>query len=252
MTASEGEDRSVLNTHSISYDSYETMAEYYYESIDTKPFNAYYERPATLSLLPPVQGLKVLDAGCAAGWYSEWLLKQGAQVTALDFSPNMIAMTKKRLGEGQADIIRADLNEPLSFLSDAVMDIVLSSLTLHYIKNWEVPMAEFRRVLKPSGTLIFSVHHPFMDFSVFNRKNYFLTEMITDEWETDAGKVKVQFYRRPLAKIISSVIAAGFVIEKLLEPMPTEKFKDNQPQIYERLTQNPHFLFIKATKKTTI
>lgn len=239
--------KSDINRHSISYASYETMAEYYYESIDTKPFNAYYERPATLSLLPPVKGKKVVDAGCAAGWYSEWLLKQGAEVIALDFSPNMIAMTRRRIGE-QADIIRADLNEPLHFIEDKTVDIVLSSLALHYIKNWEVPMAEFRRILKPSGTLVFSIHHPFMDFTVFKKENYYVTEIINDEWETDTGKVKIQFYRRPLSKIISSVIDAGFAIEKLVEPMPTEKFKELQPQIYERLTKKPHFLFIRAAK----
>ena len=80
----------VLNEKSISFDSYEKMAEYYFEYVDTKPFNAYYERPATLSLLPSVTGKKVLDAGCAAGWYSEWLIEKGANVIALDFSPSMI------------------------------------------------------------------------------------------------------------------------------------------------------------------
>lgn len=42
------------------------MAEYYFKYVDTKPFNAYYERPATISLLPSVKGKNVLDAACAA------------------------------------------------------------------------------------------------------------------------------------------------------------------------------------------
>jgi SAM-dependent methyltransferase len=154
------------NRNSISFASYETMADYYFKYIDTKPFNAYYERPATLSLLPDVNEKKVIDAGCAAGWYSKWLVDHGASVTALDFSPNMIKMTKKRL-DGKAEIMQADLNEPLSFIDDSTIDIVLSSLTLHYIKNWELPLSEFKRILKPSGNLIFSVHHPFMDFARF-------------------------------------------------------------------------------------
>ena len=45
-----------------------------------------------------VKGKKVLDAGCAAGWYTKWLLDNEADVTAVDFSPNMIEMTKKRVG----------------------------------------------------------------------------------------------------------------------------------------------------------
>ncbi|MEC9489284.1 MAG: methyltransferase domain-containing protein [Halanaerobium sp.] len=65
----------------------------------SKPYNAYYERPATLSLLPEVQNRAVLDAGCAADWYTKWLLERGAEVTALDFSPRMLEMARKRVGD---------------------------------------------------------------------------------------------------------------------------------------------------------
>ena len=237
----------LINEKSISFDSYEKMAGYYFECVDTKPFNAYYERPATLSLLPSVAGKTVLDAGCAAGWYSKWLLDNGAKVIAIDFSPNMVEMARKRVGE-KADIRRADLNEPLNFIENKSLDIIVSSLTLHYIKDWNFVMSEFYRVLKAEGTLVFSVHHPFMDFVSFDRENYFLTEIIEDEWETNTGKVKVQFYRRPLCKIISPVIEAGFIIEKLVEPMPTEQFKELHPNVYERLTRNPQFIFLRARK----
>ncbi|QJW48490.1 class I SAM-dependent methyltransferase [bacterium BFN5] len=198
-------------------------------------------------MLPCVNGKKVLDAGCAAGWYSQWLLEHGATVTALDFSPRMIEMTKKRVGN-KADVIQADLNNPLSFLADSSLDIILSSLTLHYLKDWTGIMSEFYRTLKQSGYMVISVHHPFMDFTEFKCHNYFATELLQDEWATPDGKVPVQFYRRPLHEIISSVLNAGFLIEKLLEPMPTEKFLELQPRIYELLTKNPHFLFLKARK----
>ncbi|MCT4509566.1 MAG: class I SAM-dependent methyltransferase [Tepidibacter sp.] len=237
----------VINKDSVSLNSYEEMAEYYFKYVDTKPFNAYYERPATISLLPQVRGKKVLDAGCAAGWYTKWLLEKGASVIALDCSPNMIEMAKKRVGN-KAKIIRADLNEPLHFIEDESIDIILSSLTLHYIKNWNVVMREFNRILKKDGQLVISIHHPFMDFTVFNKENYFLTELLDDEWNTNNGKVKVQFYRRPLSEIINSIIDAGFMIEKLLEPMPTEQFKIAQPNMYDRLTKNPQFLFITNRK----
>lgn len=237
----------IINKDSVSFDSYEEMAEIYFTYVDTKPYNAYYERPATISLLPEVKGNKVLDAGCAAGWYTKWLLDKGADVVAVDFSPNMIEMTKKRV-RNKAEVIRADLNNPLDFIADKTIDIVLSSLTLHYIKNWNAVMSEFNRILKDYGQLIFSVHHPFMDFTEFNKENYFLTELLEDEWNTINGKVKVEFYRRPLCDIISSVTDSGFVIDKLLEPMPTEQFKNEMPDTYDKLTKNPQFLFIRAKK----
>ena len=237
----------LLNEESISFESYEKMAEYYFTCVDTKPFNAYYERPATLSLLPDVAGKTVLDAGCAAGWYSKYLLDKGAKVIALDFSPSMIAMTRKRIGD-KAEIVRADLNEPLDFITDKSVDVIISSLALHYVREWKNVLSEFGRIVKPCGCLVFSVHHPFMDFAHFHRENYFLTEIIEDEWETNTGKVKVQFYRRPLSQIISPVIEAGFIIEKLMEPMPTERFKELHPQVYDMLTKKPQFLFIRARK----
>ncbi|MBV8887170.1 MAG: hypothetical protein JO235_24685 [Chroococcidiopsidaceae cyanobacterium CP_BM_RX_35] len=48
---------------SLGEQNYEQFAERYAAGVETKAHNAYYERPATLSLLPEVQGLQVLDAG---------------------------------------------------------------------------------------------------------------------------------------------------------------------------------------------
>lgn len=234
-----------IHPDSVSLGAYENMADHYYKDVDTKPWNAYYERPGTLSLLPDVRGKKVLDAGCAAGWYTQWLLNNGAKVIAVDFSPKMIEMTRRRIGD-KAEVVRSDLNQPLDFIASRSLDLVLSSLTLHYLKTWETAMSEFNRVLKPKGNLVFSVHHPFMDFTVFKRKNYFLTELLEDEWKST--KVKVQFFRRPLDHIINPVLEARFIIEKLLEPMPTEQFKLADPEGYAKLTRVPQFLFIRARK----
>lgn len=65
--------------------------------------NACYERPGTIDLLPDVNGLRVLDAGCGSGVLTEWLLDHGADVTSIDLSPVMadIALVAgRRQGEG--------------------------------------------------------------------------------------------------------------------------------------------------------
>ncbi len=237
-----------MNNDSVSFESYQDMAEYYFEYIDNKPFNADYERPGLISILPDVEGKNVFDAGCAAGWYTEWLNKNGADVTAVDFSPNMVKMAKKRVGE-KANIIQADLNDPLDFLEDKSQDIILSSLTLHYIKNWDDVMKEFHRILQPGGYLVFSVHHPFMDYTYFNRENYFEIALLQDTWNTPYGKIDIEFYRRPLSEITRPVSENGFIIEKIDEPMPTDKFKEKLPEKYERLKRKPQFLFIRSRKE---
>jgi 2-polyprenyl-3-methyl-5-hydroxy-6-metoxy-1,4-benzoquinol methylase len=64
----------------LALEAYEQLAEAYAARVDTKPHNAYYERPATLSLLPDVTGSTVLDAGCGPGAYTGWLVQHGARV----------------------------------------------------------------------------------------------------------------------------------------------------------------------------
>ena len=68
--------------------SYDAIAEEYASTVDTKPWNAYYERPAaTLSLLPPLSGTSVLDVGCGSGWYAEHMVEQvTATVTCFDLT----------------------------------------------------------------------------------------------------------------------------------------------------------------------
>ncbi|WP_257347072.1 class I SAM-dependent methyltransferase [Pseudalkalibacillus decolorationis] len=235
----------------VSYDAFQKLADYYFRNVDEKPANADYERPGTLSLLPDVDGLRVLDAGCGTGWYTKWLDDKGAKVTSIDFSPNMIELTKQRVGE-EAVVFQANLSEPIPQISSNSFDLVVSPLTLHYIKNWEIPFSEFNRVLRDKGRLVFSVHHPFMDFTQFNRDNYFATELLEDTWNVQGEEVTVHFYRRPLSEIIKPLYLNGFVIEKIIEPMPTETYREKAPESYNKLSKKPQFLFIRAQKKMSI
>src|SRR5439155_12504783 len=95
----------------LALDAYEQLADAYASRVDTKDYNAHYERPAMLSLLPDVRGLRALDAGCGRGRYAEGLADQGADVRAVELSPRMLANARRRLGL-KARIEKADLNHP--------------------------------------------------------------------------------------------------------------------------------------------
>src|SRR5262245_22930082 len=167
----------MMNDKPIALDAYERLAEAYASVTDTKPHNAYYERPATLSLLPDVKGKRVLDAACGPGVYSEWLLSHGAEVVALDASPKMVELAKQRVGE-TVDVRQADLSKPLTFLDSASFDVVLSSLTMEYIEDWHPTFKEFYRLLRQPSHFVLSVTHPFFDYVYFKSKRYFETELV--------------------------------------------------------------------------
>lgn len=232
----------------IALDAYEALAEAYASVVDTKPHNAYYERPATLSLLPEVKGKRVLDAGCGPGVYAEWLIEQGAEVIAVDASAKMVELTKQRL-KRTTDIWQADLRKPLAFLDSSSFDVVLSPLVLNYIEDWNGAFAEFHRLLRPAGYFIFSISHPFFDYTYFKSNNYFETELVGTEWRGfESVRVYMPSFRRSLDATFNPLIEAGFHLERILEPKPTDEFKEADPKSYEELLKQRSFLCIRARK----
>lgn len=229
------------------------MAISYATYVDNKSYNADYERPATLSLVGDVKGMNILDAGCAAGWYSKTFLDMGAKsIVGLDFSPKMIDWANIRLKNMEKSKYKFychDLNKPLDYLETNSFDKIVSSLTLHYLSDWTNALNEFNRLLKQGGELIISTHHPFMEYLVFEKEDYFEKKLIHDTWNMNGEEVEVEFYSRPLHEIIGAITKGGFYIETILEPMPTEKFKEKNKGAYEKLTKRPQFLFIKAVKR---
>lgn len=238
----------MMDDKPIALDAYETLADAYAAAIETKPHNVYYERPATLSLLPDVKGKKVLDAGCGPGLYSAWLIEDGADLVAVDVSPRMVELARQRLGRS-ADIRQLDLRKPLTFLGSSSIDVVLSPLVLDYINDWGSTFAEFYRVLRAGGHFVFSVCHPFFAYSYYKTDNYFETELVGCEWRGfEPVRVWMPSFRRPLGEVLNPLVEAGFILERMTEAQPTDEFKDADPKDYEELSRRPGFLCIRARK----
>lgn len=232
----------------IAFDAYEKLADAYAAMIDTKPHNAYLERPATLSLLPDVTGKRVLDAGCGPGVYSEWLVEHGAEVVAVDASPRMVEHARDGLGD-TVDVRVHDIREPLDFLEDDSIDIVVSSLVMDYFKDWVHVFREFHRVLVESGVFVFSTEHPFSKSLWHKSENYFATEKVEMLWTGFGVPVLMPSYRRPLEAIVEPLFKTGFLVERILEPRPTVEFREKEPEGYERLSKQPVFMCVRAKKR---
>jgi ubiquinone/menaquinone biosynthesis C-methylase UbiE len=225
------------------------MGTAYRAANDEGSFNAYYERPATISLLGNVTGLRVLEAGCGPGALTQWLVDHGAAVTAIDVSPEMVRLAGQRVGD-RAQILTADLAEPLTFLADASVDLIVASLVLHYLADWTAPLAEFHRVLTPGGAVVFSTHHPAMDWQLHSPDDYFAVEQVTETWQKGGQPFEVTFWRRPLTAMTAAISSAGFVIDRLVEPDPSPELRQRHPQDYDKIRTRPRFLFFRLTKRT--
>ena len=229
----------------IAYEAYKKLAKEYAKRVDTKPHNAYLEMPATLSLMPNVQGKRVLDAGCGTGRYARWLLDQGAEVVGFDGSPHMLEHARKKAVE--ADLRLHDLQEPLTFLENDSLDLVVATLVIDYVEDWGPVLGEFRRVLRNDGALVMSVQHPTLDFiKELGMKDYWAVELTEIWWRGFNEPVLVPAYRRPLQAITDALRDAGFIIDRLVESRPTEDYRRADPEGYDEVKWRPSFLCIRA------
>lgn len=224
---------------------YDQFAEAYARHSELSPANAYYDRPAILALAGEVHDKRVLELGCAAGVLSEQLVRRGARLLGVDREPKMIEFARDRLGE-HARFEVAELTEPLSVVATDSVDLVVASLVLHYLEDWEPLLTELQRCLVPGGELVFSVHHPAADWQWFGRPDYLCTELVAEDWPVGGQAVSVSFYRRPLSAVFGELRRAGFVIDAVDEPRPLPELRELSPEAYAELSTKPVFLYVRA------
>jgi ubiquinone/menaquinone biosynthesis C-methylase UbiE len=230
---------------------YDAMSAEYGAHNAAGSYNAYYERPGTITLLGEVTGRRVLEAGCGPGALTGWLVEHGADVTAMDISPEMVRLARDRVGD-RARILTADLAEPLTFAADGGTDLVVASLVLHYVADWAPVLAEFYRVLAADGAVVFSTHHPAMDWQLHSREDYFAVKRVTETWDSGGRSFDVTFWRRPLTAMATAIADAGFVIDRLVEPEPAPELRERDPEADRKIRTSPRFLFFRLTKRTNV
>ena len=106
----------------------------------------------------PTAGKKwALDFGCGVGRLTKALASHFDRVTGVDISPAMIEHARKHPGPGLEYV----LNEAgdLRRFPDAQFDFVYSSITLQHMPQRFARryIAEFLRILKPGGLLLFQI-----------------------------------------------------------------------------------------------
>ncbi|WP_234007890.1 bifunctional 2-polyprenyl-6-hydroxyphenol methylase/3-demethylubiquinol 3-O-methyltransferase UbiG [Lysinibacillus sp. FJAT-14745] len=122
-------------------------------------FNNLLEQPALKSLLPNLSNLQILDIGCGMGEFVYYCIANNAQhVTAIDVSQNMLAIAQREHAHPHIDYYLQAIEDyhaaPNSF------DCITSSLSLHYIKDFNAVIGKIAKILRPGSVFIFSVEHP--------------------------------------------------------------------------------------------
>jgi SAM-dependent methyltransferase len=154
----------------------EFFGELYFETYvpRVEKFDSAAEAAAAVELAGAPSGAEILDSPCGFGRHSIPLADAGYRVTGIDRSPAQVAEAKKRAGEREwPRFLEADYRE-LPF-EEASFDTVLnlfSSLGYRGEEETRAAFAEFRRVLRPGGALVFETMHRDRLMSVFREREW--------------------------------------------------------------------------------
>ena len=104
--------------------------------------------------------MRVLDVGCGTGVVAITAARSGANVRAVDLTPELLerARENSRIAEVEIEWGEADVEE-LPF-KDGEFDVVLSQFAHMFAPRPDVAIREMMRVLRPGGTIAFSTWPP--------------------------------------------------------------------------------------------
>lgn len=99
---------------------------------------------------------RLLEVGCSFGHQTFLLARGYAHVTAVDLSPESIALARRRAARWNVANVRFEVAdaEALADFADASFDLVMSFSTLRFCPSPARALAEFRRVTRPGGRLV--------------------------------------------------------------------------------------------------
>jgi len=230
-----------------------------------------YNSPCFFEMLPSVEGLVGLDIGCGEGTNTRTAVRRGARMTAIDVAPTFLRHARQsEMGEPLGiDYIEAS-GTRLPF-ADASFDFVMATMSLMDMPRPEQVLFEAFRVLRPGGFFQFSMVHPCFMTRKFGwvrddagRK---IAATVGDYWNRSDGdwveewcygaapaeerarfpKFRIPRFTRTLSEWINAVLDAGFVIQRVNEPRPTEETLARHPGEYDAWII-AYFLHIRAGK----
>ena len=137
----------------IFFDGYKKLRE------REKNANVLFEIPALFAILPELKGKRILDLGCGYGEHcKEFVAKGAAGVVGIDISAKMLAVAESE----NSDPAITYINMPMEDLDklEGSFDLVISSLAIHYIEDFEGLVRNVYYKTKNGGMFVFSQEHP--------------------------------------------------------------------------------------------
>jgi 2-polyprenyl-3-methyl-5-hydroxy-6-metoxy-1,4-benzoquinol methylase len=166
--------------------------------------------PVLVSFLDPQPESAILDIACGNGLTSRRLAALGVNVTAVDFSANLIEKAKERPNPDSRisyHVIDATNESQLISLGERKFDSALSNMALFDMPEIEPLFKALSNLLKPNGVFAFSLMHP-----AFNNPS---ATHLAEEW--DDGQIQTR-YAVKVSRYINPFQSQGLALRNQPKP----------------------------------
>ncbi len=166
-------------------------------------------------------GARVLELGCGTGKNSQWLATQSRELVALDFSPGMLDVARRRVRAAHVRFVEHDITRPWP-VDRASCDVVLGNLVLEHVRDLLPIYAEAARALRPGGQLFFCELHPYRQ--LLGGQAHF------EDAETNQI-VPVTAFPHTVSEYVNGGLATGFLLRMLDEHVEENAPIDAVPRL---------------------
>ena len=173
---------------------------------------------------------KTLEIGCGTGIFTEIFSRTGAEIIAVDISPELISMAEnRRMASSKVQFLCVRFED---YEADELFDTVVGSSVLHHIEL-DSALKNIFRLLKPGGRIVFAEPN-FLNPQVFAMMTFlrnFLSGVSHDEtafirWSLSKTLMEIGFeeiritptgWLHPYtpAKLINIVSKVEFLLERI-------------------------------------
>lgn len=200
---------------------------------------------AVMKLLGKVKGKRIYEIACGNGFLARSLVKAGSkEMWASDVSPELITIAQTKYN---AKGINYFVREGTDFrkLPKNYFDSVIIHQGIFYIENLDALFRGIQKILKPGGSLMYTIGHPLSsafieavntDTTTKERADIIAiakkyptqyTLKMNKKWKMNGEPIAVQYwaYKRPLCVYVNIAAKYGLFVSHIIEPRSATKIK---------------------------
>ncbi len=145
----------------------------------------------------------LLEIGCGTGKNTDWLVNKCKQLTAIDFSQEMLNIAREKITDNKVHFKQADITKPWRFDK---ANLITCSLVLEHIQNLPFIFEQAVTVLETGGKFYIAELHPYKQLQGSRAK-----------FEQDGSLLHLEFFVHHISDYLHAARSNNFVCDYLEE-----------------------------------